>query len=93
MTAWRILGVDYGLVRIGLALSDPARSLATPLATLSAGQGLMPRLISLFEEHQIALVVVGRPWRSDGSPGTIDSNILHFSRVFTKQGCFHSLSG
>ncbi len=86
MSAWRVMGIDYGLVRIGLALSDEQRTVATPLRTLSAGQGLMPRLFALLGEYSVGLVVVGRPWRSNGSPGTIDSRILHFSRVLQTRG-------
>lgn len=57
----RVLGVDVGTVRVGLALSDPARMVATPLATLPAGEDLPARLAAVAGEHACDTVVVGLP--------------------------------
>jgi putative holliday junction resolvase len=70
----RVLGIDVGQRRIGLAISDPSRTLARPLATLTVGDhdavdrvaGEIARLAG--EEDGLAEVVVGMPVRLDGSP-------------------------
>ncbi|MGH3620253.1 MAG: Holliday junction resolvase RuvX [Sciscionella sp.] len=60
----RRIGVDVGAVRVGVALSDPAPMLATPLVTLSrderAGHDL-DQLAELVTEHEVVEVVVGLP--------------------------------
>ena len=66
----RILGVDWGEVRIGLALSDETQTLASPLDTLvrRAGKRVpMPRLLQLTSLHQPVGIVVGLPLAPDGT--------------------------
>jgi putative Holliday junction resolvase len=66
----RILGIDWGEVRIGLALSDETQTLASPLATLTRRRGKrlpMGRLLELTTQHQPAGIVVGLPLAADGS--------------------------
>ena len=67
----RVMGIDFGEARIGVALSDPTRTLATPLTTLhekDKGQQIK-RTAALMAEHEVTLVVVGIPYRLDGSVG------------------------
>ena len=68
----RLLGVDWGERRIGLALSDESQLLAQPLTTLTRRAGKrfpMARLIALLKERDVAGVVVGLPLAADGSDG------------------------
>jgi putative holliday junction resolvase len=68
-TAGRLLAVDWGDVRIGLALSDPSQVLATPLETLVRRAGKrfpMPRFLELIAEHAPVGVVVGLPLTGEG---------------------------
>ena len=65
----RIVGVDWGEVRIGLALSDETQLLASPLETLSRRPGRrfpMPRFLELVTEHHPVGIVVGLPLTSAG---------------------------
>jgi putative pre-16S rRNA nuclease len=60
----RVLGVDYGLKRIGLAVSDPTGTVATPLETVRRRAGKRPplsRLESIGRELAVDHVVVGLP--------------------------------
>lgn len=75
----RLLGVDYGTVRVGVAVGEEASGLARPLATLDARTHLMERLQALAQTEQAERIVVGRPMRSQGEPGTLDGAILHFA--------------
>ena len=66
----RLLAVDPGAKRIGIALSDPSQTLAQPLATLSrrAGQRFPLRdLRTLLQEHSPVGILVGLPLAPDGS--------------------------
>jgi putative holliday junction resolvase len=66
----RVLGIDVGSVRIGLAVSDETHTLASPLATLpNDPRTLWPRLAREVQERQVARVVIGLPRRLDGSEG------------------------
>lgn len=65
----RLLGLDWGEVRIGLALSDETQTLATPLDTLIRRKGKrfpMGRFLELVGEHAPAGVVVGLPLTGEG---------------------------
>ncbi len=65
----RLLGLDWGEVRIGLALSDETQTLATPLETLIRRKGKrfpMGRFMELVGAHAPAGVVVGLPLTGEG---------------------------
>jgi putative Holliday junction resolvase len=69
----RILGIDWGQVRIGLALSDETQTLASPLETLQRRAGKrfpMPRFLELTALHQPIGVVVGLPLSTEGEEGS-----------------------
>jgi putative Holliday junction resolvase len=66
----RLLAVDWGEIRIGLALSDESQILATPLETLRRRQGKrfpMPRFLELTALHHPVGLVVGLPLSSEGT--------------------------
>jgi putative Holliday junction resolvase len=65
----RLIAVDWGDVRIGLALSDDTQILATPLETLVRRAGKrfpMPRFLELLAEHRPVGAVVGLPLTGEG---------------------------
>jgi putative pre-16S rRNA nuclease len=66
--AGRVLGLDLGDVRIGVAISDPDRRLAVPLGTVQVGRppGEMRAIAELVDEHDVTLVVIGEPVSLDG---------------------------
>ncbi|MFB9429713.1 Holliday junction resolvase RuvX [Streptoalloteichus tenebrarius] len=68
----RRLGVDVGAVRVGVALSDPAPLLASPLVTLArdaAAGADLDALAALVAEHEVVEVVVGLPRTLAGRHG------------------------
>jgi len=68
----RILAVDWGSRRIGLALSDETRTLAQPLTTLIRRAGKrfpMAQLIDLVNHHQVTGIIVGLPLDESGAEG------------------------
>ncbi|HEU4763407.1 MAG TPA: Holliday junction resolvase RuvX [Gemmatimonadales bacterium] len=67
--AGRVIAIDWGEVRLGLALSDELQILASPLETLTrlAGKRFpMPRFLELVTEHAPVGVVVGLPLTPEG---------------------------
>ncbi len=64
----RILGLDVGDRRIGVAISDPAQTMAVPKTTLARADGSKP-LARLAAEEEIGLVVVGLPLSMSGEEG------------------------
>jgi putative Holliday junction resolvase len=68
---YRILGIDLGAKRIGLAIADPALKIATGLSVIPH-KGLKPLLASLrkiISEENIRLIVIGLPLNMDGTEG------------------------
>jgi putative Holliday junction resolvase len=68
----RLLAVDWGTKRIGLAITDPTRTIAQPLATLTRRAGRrfpLSALRAYLEAYRPVAVVVGLPLAPDGSEG------------------------
>ncbi len=65
----RILSVDYGNRRIGLALSDPLNIIATPLDTLviSSMEDGIRQLIELYQQYPLKAIVMGYPIGNSGN--------------------------
>jgi putative holliday junction resolvase len=67
----RVLAVDPGTKRVGVALSDPTGTIAQPLTTVAAEprETLAGRLAELAREREAERIIVGLPRRMDGSRG------------------------
>ena len=76
----RFLGIDYGTVRIGLALSDPSGILASPLPFLEnkSPQQISSALTQLAQTHQVEQLIVGLPRNMDGSYGPSAQKVRDF---------------
>jgi putative Holliday junction resolvase len=62
----RLLGIDYGLKRVGLAVSDPLQIIATPLTTV-APEELISFLKDYLSKENVVTFVIGFPYTEDGS--------------------------
>jgi putative Holliday junction resolvase len=76
----RFLGIDYGTVRIGLALSDPTGTLASPLPFLEnqSPQQVTTALSELIQTHHIVGLVIGLPRNMDGTYGPSAQKVRDF---------------
>jgi putative holliday junction resolvase len=83
----RILALDYGHKRIGLALSDEFGLTAQPLATLTRTnrQADIRRLREICREHGVARIVVGHPVHMTGERGVMADEAGRFARRLKKQ--------
>lgn len=86
----RVLGIDFGLVRLGLALSDERQIIATPLMTVTAEKrseqtmSKMQEVIAKIEdtyECQIEEIVVGMPLMMSGKSGFLADEVNHFVQL------------
>ena len=73
------LGVDVGDARIGVASSDPAGLLATPVETVGRGDGDLARIGQLTAEHGAVEVVVGLPRSLSGREGPAAEKVRGFA--------------
>jgi putative Holliday junction resolvase len=62
----RILSIDYGLKRTGLAVTDPLQIIATGLTTIESKQ-LIPFLKDYFSKEAVELIIIGEPKNWDNS--------------------------
>ena len=74
----RILAIDFGLRRIGLALSDPLAIFAYPFKTILNDKNLWPELTKIISENCVKKIVLGLPQKENGDPASISNDVLKF---------------
>ncbi|MDD3773297.1 MAG: Holliday junction resolvase RuvX [Weeksellaceae bacterium] len=81
----RILAIDYGKKRTGLAVTDPMRIIASGLQTIET-EKLFAFLRDYFSKEKVEIAIVGEPKQMDGTPsesaGMIEKFVTDFSREF-----------
>ena len=77
----RILCLDYGGKRTGIAVTDPMQIIATPLDNVETSK-LMDFLKKYISSEEVETLVVGQPTRHDGSFSPIEEEILKFITQF-----------
>ncbi len=84
----RIVGIDFGLARIGVALSDPSKIIASPIKTIQNKKKLeetVKDLLEALKDYSIEEIVVGMPYRLNGKLGFSADEVLHFIEELKKQ--------
>lgn len=72
----RVLGIDLGDARVGLAMSDRGGVIASPFEVLKRTKNLHSEIAALVDEYEVARVVVGLPLSLDGSTGPAAVKVL-----------------
>ncbi len=80
----RILAIDHGTVRIGLALSDEMELTASPLKTLPNGPHLVSDIARLVRDKHVGKVVIGLPIRMSGLKGSATERVEKFADLLGK---------
>jgi putative holliday junction resolvase len=65
----RVLALDYGTKRVGVAMSDPLRVLAGGVGTWENDAALTGKISKLVTDEAVVLIVVGMPYAPDGGKG------------------------
>jgi putative Holliday junction resolvase len=93
-SATRIIGIDFGMARIGLAISDERKIIATPLMILTAekkSEETVFKLLQELQKHQdsqhytLELIVVGMPLMMSGKKGFLADEVQHFVDLLKKE--------
>lgn len=77
----RIMGIDYGTKRIGVAISDPSCTMAHPLDTILVREdgSHMELLKGIVRDYDVQKIVVGLPYNMDGSEGESANKVMQWS--------------
>ncbi|WP_029037815.1 Holliday junction resolvase RuvX [Salinimicrobium xinjiangense] len=78
----RILALDYGTKRTGIAVTDELQIIASGLTTVSTKE-LIPFLKKYFSEENVELVLLGEPKQMDNTASQSEVNIQEFLKKFT----------
>lgn len=78
----RLMGIDHGERRIGVALSDPLRIIASPhsIITRTTDADAIATLVGLIRAEQVSKVVIGLPTGTDGGVGQQAAIVIHWAR-------------
>lgn len=79
-TPMRILGIDYGTRRLGLALSDPLGITAQPFSTMerTSKKREVEKLKEIISEYEVEQIVIGLPTGMNGSPGKLWDEVQQY---------------
>jgi len=75
----RILAIDYGKKRTGIAVTDPLKIIANGLTTVDSQQ-LFDFLKSYIAKEEVEKIIIGLPYQLDGSPTDATPSVLHCIR-------------
>jgi putative Holliday junction resolvase len=81
----RILAIDHGTVRIGLALSDETEIVASPFKTIDANHEPERTLVRIVQEKRIGKIVIGMPYRMSGEKGSAAERVEKFALSLGKE--------
>ncbi len=82
----RILGIDYGKVRTGFAVSDLLGLTASPIGTfkITGDRSLIEKVCEIVKEHDISEIVIGNPINMDGSRGDSSTKVQYLASLIEK---------
>jgi len=83
----RIMAVDHGEKRIGLALSDPTGTIASPLRIIKHTTRLMDagQVANLASENDVGLIIVGQSFDEEGRPNLAGRRAANFAEILKGQ--------
>lgn len=80
----RVVAIDYGNKRVGVAVTDPLKLIATPLDTVHA-QDIISFLKAYVQKEAVDTIVVGMPVTLDNTPTNVTSAVVGFVRKLKKE--------
>ncbi len=86
LTERRILGIDYGTKRVGVALSDPSAQFAIPLVVVPNSPALVEAIQKLAKESNVEQVVMGESKNYKGEGNSIWAESLQFKKKLEQAG-------
>lgn len=83
----RILAIDFGEKRIGIAVTDPMNIFAYPLITLQNDNNFLTRLKNIIDEYNVVKVLIGNPIRESGGESSILKLIIEMKEKIENKFC------
>ena len=77
----RYLAIDYGDKRTGLAICDPAETIASPLAVIEGQKNLIKKIVDVVRSENAEAIVLGLPLNMDDSQGFKAKHVLRFAEL------------
>lgn len=74
----KVLALDYGSKRIGLALGDTSLNIASPLGVFENREGVVEKIRNLISEYRVSLLIVGLPLTPRGQKGQRAKEVEEF---------------
>lgn len=71
----RLMGIDYGTKRVGVALSDEGGQMAFPHIVLDNDSKLLSKLEALIKEREVGEIVIGHSLGRDGNPNKVHAAV------------------
>jgi putative Holliday junction resolvase len=75
----RILAIDFGTKRIGIAITDPLKIFSIPLTTILNNSSIWKEFDKIFDKYNIQLIIIGYPTNKDGTKSIISEEVENFS--------------
>ncbi|MGB9665052.1 MAG: Holliday junction resolvase RuvX [Ignavibacteria bacterium] len=81
----RILGIDYGSKRIGLALSDPTNTLASSLPTIQNDNNAISKILEIINKNDVSKIVIGYPLNMNGTKSRVCELVDEFVEKLSRK--------
>jgi len=85
LISMRLIGIDYGSKRVGIALSDEKGLMAFPKDVIPNDSGLIKNIVSFIETENVEMIVVGHSLGRDGKTNPIHKDVEEFITALTLQ--------
>ena len=82
----KLLGLDVGTVRIGIAVADDLLKIAHPITTINASEGAIAEIIGIKEQQRAHMIVIGLPRNSKGEETAQSQYSRDFATELQRQG-------
>jgi putative holliday junction resolvase len=79
----RIIAIDYGIKRVGVAVTDPLRIIATPLTTIDTTDALT-FFKTYMGQEEVDVLVVGMPKHLNNTPSLMTARVTKFIKTLRK---------
>ncbi len=77
----RIMAIDYGDARIGIALSDPLKIIANGYKTLQNNSNILEEILCICKNKNVESIVMGIPFDQNSNIGSSAQKVINFSKL------------
>jgi len=82
-----IMAIDYGVKRLGIAISNPEKTMSVPLTIIDVrpDDSHYETIIRLISDYNVEELIIGLPYNMDGTLGPSGSNVIQWSNTFKEK--------